>query len=1110
MSSNSNVAITISVIDQGGTKSVIELQGALEGLGQTSNKVGNQMQRAFGPPPIRPSSWIRETEEASQHMLTSLDNVRLLRDDLGIRIPRSMEKAIASSAVLSGAIGAIGSTLLGVGAVEIFAHMGEEIYNAYEKYLDLSGAAEEYQKQIEKTKGEDFINTHSIETANARIIEATKSAQQLQALAQQMHGGLFSDVGNGASSGGLMGGLQAAIMDTFGARKMADAGNVKQEQADALKPKQVADQHELNLGAIELQHASDARLKGEAAITAEMQKQLQINAENQRFGVQQDKLHGNVTPGNAGNAMQDQKDAIVLAETSAKRIEQAQKEHDEILHLQKEAIDASLTGNALYAAQEQQSIDEVVRKFQQGEISKQAEVAETAAIRAKSDGDAIKRQDELDARVRKATADAAAAGLTGIARIQAEMSAAIQAIDDEEKKAIGRGGVETPQQSASYQALRGAAASAGNEKQIEAERQFYEELTQLGESYDTSSLEGYAKIDSEAQERINNITKHWQESYGQMDAMDLSSVLAFTQSMGKIVEVEADANQQRERLHRQTMESLTKEEELAARDSLPPWMAAEMAIADTYNDRVRKAKEALDHQQIDQTEYNATMVAASAVAQAQMTKQMQQTRDQLASQLQSFFQHPEQFIEKKAMDTAFQFAANEMMQLFQKDGSNPVVGGLGWLFGMNGQASTSTDPKTFGKSLLGMGGHGAGGTGMSSISQAGTTFTTASTTMTTASSTFLTAVQMFQQSVSTSGFGGGMGTGGGGTGLGSFANLGGGSAGDGGSTSSSSDFSLGYGGADMGSYSGMATSNALSGGGTGVTGTGEMAGIGSSATGTAAAASNPYLGAAGGAITGALGVYSAYQNSNPLGGALSGAMLGASVGSIIPGVGTAIGAVVGGIAGLLAGVFGDQGKSQAQDYDSKTIQPGIAAELQQYNSGSTGYEQATQYLSQLQVSAQQQTSTWGRGASSWYRSHILSEIQAAQQQIATEEKNGRSLVGMSAAQYHTGGWIGDFGDYGTSSTEGFIHAKAGEFMVHDGAAAGNGALLQAINSGRSVSPAAAQGSRMVPASMGGGFTIPITAWDGASVDSWLRNGGALRMSQAVNAATGQYGGIGRR
>ena len=583
-----------------------------------------------------------------------------------------------------------------------------------------------------------------------------------------------------------------------------------------------------------------------------------------------------------------------------------------------------------------------------------------------------------------------------------------------------------------------------------------------------------------------------------MSQWDMAYQVASIAAGATVDQIRADADLQRERLHQRTMDSLTKEEEQAAKDMLPPWLAAELAIVDAYRDRVEKAKQLEDDQLAHvkkdsedakriQADYNKEVLVAAQVRDAQMVHQMQETRDKLAGELQSFFSNPAQFIEKKAMDAAFQYLANDMLAVFQKDGSNPIVKALEGLFGMGGSPSTSTNPGEFGKSLL--------GSGQTAI---GTTFTTAGTTM-------LSAAQMMVQAatrMATVGMGSAGGASGGG--LGSLL------SGLGGSSDASA---VGAGVGDIGSSAlGMAMGTDASSAGAGV---GDVLGsAASSATGLSTVsggnAAGKYLGAAGGAIAGGLGLYNAYETSNPLGGAVSGMMLGASLGSVIPGVGTAVGAVIGAAGGLLAGLFGDQGRGQAQSYDQKTVQPGIASELDQYNSGRTGYAQVSQYLNQLQISAAQQSETWGRGAYSWYNQHIVAEIQAAQAQLNAEEKAGRSQISVSAAQYHTGGMIGDFGDYGTSDTEGFIHAKAGEFVVHDGAVPGNTALLSAINAGRTITPAAAQGSRMVAASGGSGSQIVITAWDGKSVDTWLRNGGATQLRQGLNQATGQYGGVGIR
>src|ERR1700732_2316757 len=109
------VNITIQVTDGNASAAVQEIVTQLHAIGPAGEAAGAKAAAGL--------------DHVGGHALTSLDNVRLLRDDLGIRIPRSMEKAIASSQMLSGAIAGIGSGLLAIGAVEIFAHMAASAYS---------------------------------------------------------------------------------------------------------------------------------------------------------------------------------------------------------------------------------------------------------------------------------------------------------------------------------------------------------------------------------------------------------------------------------------------------------------------------------------------------------------------------------------------------------------------------------------------------------------------------------------------------------------------------------------------------------------------------------------------------------------------------------------------------------------------------------------------------------------------------------------------------------------------------------------------------------------------------------------------------------------------
>jgi hypothetical protein len=66
--------------------------------------------------------------------------------------------------------------------------------------------------------------------------------------------------------------------------------------------------------------------------------------------------------------------------------------------------------------------------------------------------------------------------------------------------------------------------------------------------------------------------------------------------------------------------------------------------------------------------------------------------------------------------------------------------------------------------------------------------------------------------------------------------------------------------------------------------------------------------------------------------------------------------------------------------------------------------------------------------------------------------------------------------------------------------------LDALSRGADISRGSASG--LGGGGNGGGapVSIVVQAWDGASVDSWLRNGGAQKIQAAVNANAGRYAG----
>jgi len=608
------------------------------------------------------------------------------------------------------------------------------------------------------------------------------------------------------------------------------------------------------------------------------------------------------------------------------------------------------------------------------------------------------------------------------------------------------------------------------------------------------------------------------------------------------------------------MEEIAKEEQQTARELLPEWQQAIMAIEDQYTDRLQKIQQDVKTQVMSEQEGAAASQAAWLQANAAIQKSEEETRDKLASGLQNLFEHPEKYFEDNAMKMGYQMLANQMLPMFEHGGM--MGGALQAMFGMGPQMSTSKNPITDMNSVLG-GGHGAAG--LSTMSNPSMMqFSQGSTLIQSSGEIFQQAVGQFQSAVSRIGTpgmpGAGSGAGGGipGVGMAGGSNTGsgapGGPAGLAGAGLPSISPALGM---PAGSYPNMPGSgnqyvNASSLTGTGssssssfgvnlpaaegplampaggypdmpqnsyptvdastLTGTGSSSSLSNMPPGTYPGqmpSGQQMMGAGMGLATGAVGVYSAFKNSNPLAGAMSGMSAGMSVGALFGPVGAGIGAVLGGLAGMFAGIFGDQGKAKAEALDVNTIQPAITADMQQYEAGASGYESVASTMENMLISAQNQTNSWGSGARKYFQSNIEPEIDTVLSQLQKQQASGRNAVTLSAAQYHTGGWVDDFGDLGTGGTEGFIHAMQNEFVVNPTAASAHAPILSAMNSGINFGYSSTVHPRMPASSASGGVNLTIKAWDSKDVATWAKTGGGRSLVAAMNQAQGQYSGTGR-
>ena len=1052
--------------------------------------------------------------QVSGHTMTALDNVRLLRDDFGIHIPRGMEMAISRSGMLSGAIGAMGGVLVGLGAAEIFYRMGAAIYDGYEKFISLTAAAKAYDEQVQKQKDADFTNTHSIETTRDRIDEATKSAKAFEAEGATIQSGAWKDIFSGNTQG-----FATGVASLVQGRQVADQGYKSQTQADQLSPKQLADQHELNTLQIESAHATDGSLQGQQKINAELAKTLALHKEDANYNKAQDAALQGKGVRSGGDQKQQLEDQIAQQTAAAQTIELQRQIRDKTISMQDEARNAGLQGNALYAAQEQEAIAAVER-------SATGSAGQVDAIRLKFHNMELQRlQAETDEVNKRARAEEEA-GLTGMAKIQAQgndRDADIQQKQD-------RGGyasaadADKDRETSHAQTLR---------EMNDAEVAFNASLKALSDEAANHMTTGYAKVAEQESAAIEKAAEKFRVEYGQMDQASDRYKEAQSAVGDYVVNVEAQADRQRVELHAKALNEIQATEVQAARLIQTEDKAATGAIIDDFNRRNTEAKATLNQQlasnqltaadqQMVWDEYYRRLKADADLAGAQMEKAAQQTRDRTADALGDLFSDPTGFLEKRAKDMMYKVLANGLMSAtnnLQSDSGKWIAEILG--MGPDMKAPTGTA----GAGIAGGSPLTQSATSLTSagttLSTSGTNLGTAGTTLNNSGTSLQTAATALQNAASAltsaqgSGGGGGGFTGGSGGGD-DTGDTGGYGGDDGGGDDSGGSSSTGITTGATAAAKGISIGS-ITGATNGVTSA--LATGGGAGSGLAAGA-----GITGAAVAGGVGLFNAYKNTSPGAGALSGAEAGAAIGGFAGPEGMIIGALIGGAAGAIAGfmgeLFGDNGRSKAKAYDTSTVGPALAAELANFNSGQTGYTQASRDLTNILNQAQTSTNAMGSGARDYFNQTIVPEVAAVQAKIDAEEKGGRGRLTMSAAQFHQGGLITGFGDLATSGTEGFIHALMGERMMNPIASSTHGPFLDAMNAGHNPatiltsqmqgaikSIAGGSTTRMGTGAGGNGATLNVSAIDAASFARQLRTGGLGKViQQHLNGDAGTYGG----
>lgn len=114
------------------------------------------------------------------HMATSLDGVRLLSQEFGLKLPRALEAMISRMPALSKAISGVLGGLAGLAIGEVGFRVGKEVYDLYRNWLSVDGAVERYEESLKKAADAGLTQFDSLETAKLRLQELSVEVTTLQ------------------------------------------------------------------------------------------------------------------------------------------------------------------------------------------------------------------------------------------------------------------------------------------------------------------------------------------------------------------------------------------------------------------------------------------------------------------------------------------------------------------------------------------------------------------------------------------------------------------------------------------------------------------------------------------------------------------------------------------------------------------------------------------------------------------------------------------------------------------------------------------------------------------------------------------------------------------
>jgi hypothetical protein len=1103
------------------TKQTTQASEAVTGLGVAGTKAGESIGAGF--------------QKANGHVLSGVESVRLMSEDLGVRVPRAMQRLIAQTeafqAISSVAFGAFAA----LGAAEIIYELGKKVYELGEKWLDTGAAAKAYGAEVEKTAKEDFANVSSIEDAKLRIDEATAAVNEYnEAVKKSYEAPQYGGNNDLSRSAGMYGGS----LPMYAAPSVEDSEKAVQAQKDLdkLNPEKLKLIHEQKTAAIELAHAGDSDLKGQKQRNAERQKGIDLvkeelgyrhelnDAEDRRYKAATGNDNPNHHAADDGVAEAQQKIDAINAKYGAENVKANEETQLQIRRMRAETAAMGLKGEAEILAQEKVQLAGMASN----EDGYAAKVREIHAQTAKKIIDLHTMEAEKTDEI---VEQGVMAALTGNARVLENERYTIQQIDALRTRS---------EITAEDQARRTAAAKEKANAELAKSLQDYARAEQqLRDTLEGSQLKGYSRIDAEDKKMRDEALKRFQDMTAGLKETDETYLKAKATYALEQQDIDQDTEQKKLDLHQKTVDEIAGMEYQAQsvhhgshQKGLMGIFAEEeqqtAKIDAEYAKRVREAQAMDDGQVENHRDAMAKIAAAEDLRNAQMADQQNAMRDKLAGTLESAFRDPMGTIKDAMQHEMMEIIANWIMQLtLFKHVQSSILGGqgpqgasggvgmaaagsggiLGSMFHASSSSRSSASPSIgSGSSVGGGGGYYSGGSTMSyggsyagvgggaSGSGVGSTIGSVASDVPSIAHTVSAAHEQSRSITSPVG------------------------SSEVSSGASSSSVTRVF-GADRPQFS---SRSAVPGSGGAATSDAERptfqdpsrppAGNGA-ATGLADGATAAVAGYAGYEST--KDDFKSGSAKGTLKGTAQDAMVGMEVGAMFGPAGAVVGAAVGAAVGLVTGVVGEMmgegGRLAARDYYKKSIFPQIEKDRNDFQGGD--FQAAISDVNKAAADGlTYMRSKWGGSSADWVNQNYLRKEQIlAVGEIAARAKGGSQAVSMSAKQFHTGGVIDGFGDLATSPSEGFIHALLGEAVINPVATSTHAPAISAMQSGASPAEIASMYKGSSDGGNSGGDThhhYNINAIDAKGFDSFLRNGGARQIVKHVNHFASQYAGDG--